>query len=153
MKNKYDTNGTRTRSTKRRANSDDVKMTKKVATFKRSQTRKDKKNDKKEANDVRISQQDTIYIVSNTVMQAKIPLKILAQREFSLPQSIFGEMMRNRVTTFIVPDTAMPTGPRKSKRSALAFGSRIPSKILIKREFFLPKSIFEKMMKEREAVR
>ncbi|RHZ52588.1 hypothetical protein Glove_460g34 [Diversispora epigaea] len=176
MKSKYDTNvnnitdpknrTTRIRSTKRRSNLDDAKMTTSIRVT-RSKTRKDEKNDKKEAEDTRNSQrttslpnqQDTIFIVPNTVMQTKIPLRILAQREFSLPQSIFGEMMRDReavrqqVTSFIVPNTAMPTGIRKSKRSALAFGSRIPSKILIKREFFLPKSIFEKMMREREEVR
>ncbi|CAG8620098.1 5328_t:CDS:10, partial [Cetraspora pellucida] len=55
------------------------------------------------------------------------------------------------------PDEAftptMPTGSRKSTRSALAFGYKVPIKPLVKKDFSLPVSIFGEMMSERENLR
>ncbi|KAF0554849.1 epoxide hydrolase domain-like phosphatase [Gigaspora margarita] len=58
-----------------------------------------------------------------------------------------------QLATFIKPNTAMPTGSRKSTRSALAFGYKVPVKPFVKRDFSLPVSIFGEMMNERENLR
>ncbi|CAG8597382.1 11257_t:CDS:2, partial [Racocetra fulgida] len=58
-----------------------------------------------------------------------------------------------QLETFIKPNTAMPTGSRKSTRSALAFGYKVPIKPLVKKDFSLPVSLFGEMINERENLR
>ena len=57
----------------------------------------------------------------------------------------------SELTTFLKPDTAMPTGSRKSQRSSLAFGMKVPHVLGLRKEFSLPDDEYSDMMKRRLA--
>ncbi|CAI2168841.1 4713_t:CDS:2 [Funneliformis geosporum] len=58
-----------------------------------------------------------------------------------------------RVTSFVRPYTGMASGSRKSSRSAFAFGERVPSRQMTKKDFVLPVAIFGEIMNQREQLR
>ncbi|CAG8443461.1 4113_t:CDS:2 [Diversispora eburnea] len=161
---------TRTRGSRRISNtdSDDAPpktKTPKVETSTRVTRSRKKKNDKQEAGSGITKTQKTTKITKTGKVQ--YPVKESRKSIVSTSKNISKNtknkssnespapppIIRQRVTTFIAPNTAMPTGSRKSSRSALAFGSKISSKILIKQEFSLPETMFGEMMKEREKLR
>ncbi|CAG8660769.1 7921_t:CDS:1, partial [Paraglomus occultum] len=57
----------------------------------------------------------------------------------------------SELITFLKPDTAMPTGSRKSQRSSLAFGMKVPHVLGLRKEFSLPDDEYSDMMKRRLA--
>ncbi|RHZ89831.1 hypothetical protein Glove_9g32 [Diversispora epigaea] len=165
---------TRTRGSRRISNTDSddappkAKMLKVETSTRVTRSRK-KKNDKQEAGSSITKTQKTTKITKTGKVQSPVKesrksiaptsknpsknTKNKSSNESPAPPPPPPPIVRQRVTTFIAPNTAMPTGSRKSSRSALAFGSRISSKILVKREFSLPETIFGEMMKEREKLR
>ncbi|CAG8475479.1 6496_t:CDS:2 [Funneliformis mosseae] len=58
-----------------------------------------------------------------------------------------------RVTSFVRPYTGMASGSRKSSRSAFAFGERVPSRHMTKKDFILPVTMFGEIMNQREQLR
>ncbi|RIA88953.1 hypothetical protein C1645_825511 [Glomus cerebriforme] len=59
----------------------------------------------------------------------------------------------DRVTSFVRPRTGMASGSRKSTRSAFAFGERVPTRQMNKKDFVLPDAIFGEMINQREQLR
>ncbi|CAG8705216.1 18888_t:CDS:2, partial [Acaulospora morrowiae] len=131
------------------ANSDDVPSKMKAETPIRV-TRSRKRNEK-QSNENNVNKTITIKKSVKALPRAKKVRKSITSSSIDRPSPTLST--HQRVVTFIKPNTAMPSGLRKSSRSALAFGHRIPTKSLTKRDFTLPIMIFGEMMRERENLR
>ncbi|CAG8551171.1 4572_t:CDS:10, partial [Dentiscutata erythropus] len=100
-------------------------------------TRSRKKKDEKQVDEIKIFNTKSTEIVNH--------------KKITRPST--SSYIQQQLATFIKPNTAMPTGSRKSTRSALAFGYKVPVKPFVKKDFSLPVSIFGEMMNERENFR
>jgi hypothetical protein len=129
-------------------NSDDVPPKPKEETSTRITRSRKKKNDEL------ASKASTI-----TKKPAKAPLKGKKAQNSVIPSTTTASAVSpmlstaDRVTSFVRPRTGMASGSRKSTRSAFAFGERVPTRLMSKKDFVLPDIIFGEMINQREQLR
>ncbi|GBC03347.1 hypothetical protein RclHR1_05080013 [Rhizophagus clarus] len=130
------------------ANSDDVPLKPKEEASTRITRSRKKKNDEL------ASKAPTI-----TKKPAKAPLRGKKAQNPTFPSTTAASVVTptpstvDRVTSFVRPRTGMASGSRKSTRSAFAFGERVPTRLMNKKDFVLPDIIFGEMINQREQLR
>jgi hypothetical protein len=130
------------------ANSDDIPPKPKEETSTRITRSRKKKNDELASK-----------VSATTKKPVKVPQKgKKAQNATSFSTTITSMVTPTlstgeRVTSFVRPRRGMASGSRKSSRSAFAFGERVPTRQMNKKDFVLPDAIFGEMINRREQLR
>ncbi|CAG8470094.1 4471_t:CDS:2, partial [Ambispora gerdemannii] len=123
-----------------------------VNTKKQKQRRKDKTSSKKLKLKIPSNKYKNIDDDSSKQSRNSISTSALSNiPEYEIDIIDIGES--TGITTFIKPNTPMPTGYRKSTRSALAFGTKLPVALSKKHNFELPEEEFGGLLRQREEYR